>query len=108
MLNDGHQGGTKYICHRGETPKINATKKSKKITVLGLTNLRGEAIMCVIIIKGKERNVFIESGVDPFHPLYDTYKGNIANSNYLKTTMVLEGCFLVAQPVNLKGKQYHQ
>ena len=81
MLNDGHQGGTKYVCRRGETPKINATKKSKKFTVLGLTNLRGEAIMCVIIIEGKERNVFVESGVDPFHPLNESFQGDIANSN---------------------------
>ena len=81
MLNDRHQGGSKYICRKGETPKINATKKSKKFTVLGLTTLRGDPLMCVIILEGKERNVFMESGVDPFHPLNQSFQGDIANSN---------------------------
>ena len=38
--------------------------------------------MCVIILEGKERNVFVESRVDPFHPLFDTFQDDIANSNY--------------------------
>ena len=37
--------------------------------------------MCVIIIEGKEQNVFIESGVDPFHPLNKSFQGDITNSN---------------------------
>lgn len=32
MLNDGHEGGTKFVTRRGEVPKINATKKQKKFT----------------------------------------------------------------------------
>ena len=57
-------------------------QRRKKITVLGLTTLDGQPVMCIVIIEGKERNVFVESGVDPFHPLYDTFKGNIQYSNY--------------------------
>ena len=45
ILHDGHQGGTRYVCRRGETPKINVTKISKKFTVLGLTTLRGDPLM---------------------------------------------------------------
>ena len=82
MLHDGHQGGTRFVCRRGETPKVNSTKKSKRFTVLGLTTLRGDPLMCVIILKGKERNVFVESRVDPFHPLFDTFQDDIANSKY--------------------------
>lgn len=81
MLNDSHQGGMKYVCRKGETPKINATNKSKKFTVLGLTTLRGDPLVCVIILEGKEQNVFVESGVDPFHPLNEIFQGDIANSN---------------------------
>ena len=81
MLNDGHQGGTKFVCRKGNTPKVNATKKSKKFTVLGLTTLQGDTLMCVVIIEGKERNVFVESGVDPFHPFYKTHRDDISNSN---------------------------
>lgn len=29
MINNGHSGGTKYLCRKGDTPKINATKKKK-------------------------------------------------------------------------------
>ena len=73
MLNDGHQGRTKYISCKGETAKINVTKKSKKFTMLGLTNLLGQPIMWRVIFEGKERNVMMESGIDPFHPKYNEY-----------------------------------
>ena len=66
----------------GGTAKVNSTKKSKKFTVLGLTTLRGDPLMCVVIMEGKERNPFFESGVDPFHPLYSSYDRNNSNSNF--------------------------
>ena len=82
MLNDGHSGGAKYLARKGDTPKINSTKKKKKFTVLGLTTLNGTPLMCVVIFEGKERNVFVESGIDPFHPLYDSFEGDVASSNF--------------------------
>ena len=63
MLNDGHE----------ETAKVNATKKSKRFTVLGLTTLHGDPLMYVVIIEGKEQNPFLERGVDLLHPLYFCY-----------------------------------
>mmetsp|Transcript_13738 Transcript_13738/g.25865 ORF Transcript_13738/g.25865 Transcript_13738/m.25865 type:complete len:93 (-) Transcript_13738:1139-1417(-) len=39
-------------------------KERKKNTVIGLTALTGEPVMCIIIIQGKERKVEIELGVD--------------------------------------------
>lgn len=74
MLNDGAIGGTKFISRKGNIAKMNATKKSKRFTTLGLTNLCGDAIMCVIIFEGKERSIIQESGIDPFHPLYNEYE----------------------------------
>ena len=82
MLNDGHEGGTKYVTRCGESAKVNSTKKSKKFTLLGLTTLRGDPLMCVVIIEGKERNPFIESGVDPFHPMYSSYDADHTSSNF--------------------------
>ena len=82
MINDGHSGGTKYLSRKGDTPNINSTKKKKKFTVLGLTTLDGQPVMCVLIMEGKDHNVFVELGIDPFHPLYDQYQGDIASSNF--------------------------
>lgn len=31
MLNDGNSGRSKYVCHKGDAPKFNATKKKKKL-----------------------------------------------------------------------------
>ena len=49
MMNDGHFGDKIILSRKGNTVKINLTKKSKRFTVLSITNLAGEAIMCVII-----------------------------------------------------------
>ena len=64
MLNDSHEGRTKYVTRCGETAKVNITQNWKN-TLLGLTTLRGDPLMCVVIIEGNERNPFIKSGV-PF------------------------------------------
>ena len=41
------------------------SKKDKKFTVLGLTTFSGDPVMCVVIIDGKTRDVFMELGIDP-------------------------------------------
>ena len=74
MMNDGHFGGKKFLTRKGDVAKINSTKKSKRFNVLGVTNLSGAPIMCVVILEGKDRNVSVESGIDPFHPLYESYE----------------------------------
>ena len=84
MLNNGRFGGKKFLSRKGNVAKINSTKKSKKFTVLGVTNLKGNPVMCIVIFEGKERNVFLESGVDPFHPLFELYTAeeDHLNSNF--------------------------
>jgi hypothetical protein len=61
---DGHVGGKKYVCQKGYVPQQKASKKEKKFTVIGLTNLKGEPVMCVIIIEGKQRQLEVELGLD--------------------------------------------
>ena len=78
MMNDGHLGGTKFITRRGNNAVINSTKKSKRFTVLGLTTLTGDPLMCVVIFEGKERNPLMESGIDIFHPLSRDFDGDIS------------------------------
>ena len=58
---------SKFVGKKGSAAKMNATKKAKHFTVLGLTSLTGKPVMCVVIIAGKGRNLFVESGIDCFH-----------------------------------------
>ena len=46
---DGHIGGENYVCGRGKVPQKKSSKKDKHFTLLGLTLLTGEPLMCVII-----------------------------------------------------------
>ena len=68
MMNDSNMENTRFISRRGTIAKISTTKKSKKFTVPGVTTLAGDPVLCVIIIEGKERKLYVESGVDIFHP----------------------------------------
>ena len=61
---DKSKGGQLYMCGKSEEPYQSIATKAKHFTCLGLTLLNGDALMCVIIIQGKKRDVLIESGVD--------------------------------------------
>jgi hypothetical protein len=65
MMKDGHIGGRKYICAKGQVCQEKASKKDKRFTVLGLTCFSGDPLMCVIIIDAKTRDLFARLGVDP-------------------------------------------
>ena len=84
MMNDGFIGGKKFLCRTGDTAKMNATKKTRKFTLLGVTNMIGDPIMCVVIFEGKERNILMESGIDPMHPKCDSFDWDSfdAENNY--------------------------
>lgn len=64
MRGDGHIGGEKLICERGMTPYKKISVKERHFTVLGITLLTGEALMCVLIISGKFPSAEIETGID--------------------------------------------
>ena len=71
MIKDSAAHGTKYVGRNdGSEVRSHASKKAKKFTVLGVTALNGEAVMCVLIIQGKERNIFMESGIDTTNSVY--------------------------------------
>ena len=54
------------MCAKGKTPQKKATKKDKHFTLLGLTLLTGEPLMCVIIFAGEKSKDVVELGIDPF------------------------------------------
>ena len=53
-----------FICGEGCIAQIKSTRKAKKITVIGLKNLLGEPICCIVIIKGREKLFGIWAGID--------------------------------------------
>ena len=50
----GHKGVEKEICETICIAQIKATTKQKHLTVIGLKNLLGEPICCILIVEGKE------------------------------------------------------
>ena len=42
----------------------NKSNKKKKFTVIGISNLLGEPIFCIVIIEGKEKLFDIRDGID--------------------------------------------
>ena len=61
---DGSIGGKRFICAVDEQPYQSCSTKTSHFTCLGLTRLDGEALMCVVIIQGKKRDIATESGID--------------------------------------------
>ena len=66
MRKDGHAGGTKYVCSTGVVPRTKASVSDKKFSLLGFTAATGEAVMCVVIFQGKQQNMNVEMGINPF------------------------------------------
>jgi hypothetical protein len=64
MIKDGHVGGKKYVCEKGDEPKTPSCKKDKHFTCLGLTALTGEPVMCVVIIDSLKENLLVHTGID--------------------------------------------
>jgi hypothetical protein len=64
QLNDGHVGGTRFVVGKSCEARQLSTKKDKHSTCLGLTLLNGDALMCVVIVEGKQHNLLVESGLD--------------------------------------------
>ena len=60
---DGVVGGELQLCKRGKTPQQKISTKDKHYTFLGVTNLEGKAIMCVVIFAGINRIPLTETGL---------------------------------------------
>ena len=64
MTGDGHNGGEKTIGKKNTVSYQTATKKSKHFTLMGLTNLAGRAVCCIVIVEGLEFKLDIMTGID--------------------------------------------
>ena len=64
MKGDGHVGGQLFLTAPDRVPQQKASSKNRKFTLIGLTALTGEPVMCIIIIEGKKPKGSIEAGID--------------------------------------------
>ena len=54
MNGDGNKGGENLFCEKGFIAQRKVRITSKYFTVIGLANLLGEPLCCIVIIEGKE------------------------------------------------------
>jgi hypothetical protein len=54
---DGNNGGEKFVCGRGTTPKQKVSTRDKHFTVLGVTAATGEPVLCVVIFASDKEGV---------------------------------------------------
>ena len=64
MKGDGHVGGQKLCTEQGTIPYRKASHTEKKFTMIGLTSLDGNPVMCVLIIQGKYPDLSVETRID--------------------------------------------
>ena len=65
---DGNVGGQLMLCERGKIPQREISICDKLYTMIGLTALNREPVMCVVIFAGKRPNELCETGLDLYAP----------------------------------------
>ena len=61
---DSSLGGEKFLAIPGDQAYQSAATKASHFTCLGLTRLDGIALMCVVLLTGKKRDIMVETGID--------------------------------------------
>ena len=61
---DGHKGVVKFLVQKGSTPLIRASTKECHSIVMGMTELTGEPVMCVCVLRGIKEEASVEVGFD--------------------------------------------
>ena len=77
---DGNKGDEKYITGKGMVPQLKSNAKDKHYTVLGLTALSGDPVMCVVIFAGTRENRLWETGIDSFAET----EGDVSDDDYFQ------------------------
>ena len=107
---DGHVGGKLFLTGPGMEAAVLSSKKDRKFTVLGLTALTGEPVMCVIIIEGTRGNHLLETRIDMNlieHIDIDSYKDGsltIDHTAFLLNNTGPGNLFLGGPTCHFKGK----
>jgi hypothetical protein len=98
---DGNIGGRKLVCATGCVPQQKVGNKNKHFTVMGLTALTGEPVMCIVIIEGMQRQVEIELGIDLD---VQTDVGSLNDMDYVKRNTGKGKRFPGGPTCHFKGK----
>ena len=72
---DGNDGGESFLAGKKDKAYKSTTSKHCHFTVIGVTQLDGNPLMCVVIVSGKNHDILVELGVD----LAELSKHNIGN-----------------------------
>ena len=78
MKGDGNCGGELLVCGSHMTPQQKSSTKEKHFTLLGLTALNGNHVICVVIFCGKRENRLYECGMDIFAEI----EGEVNDSDF--------------------------
>ena len=77
---DGNKGGEKFIVPKGMIPQLEANAQDKHFTLLGLTTIGGDPVMCVIIFAGTIENKLWETGID----IFATAEGEVGDDDFFE------------------------
>ena len=64
MSGDGHVGGQKLLCAANSVPQKKVSTNDRHFTVLPLTLLTREPLMCILVLSGKRENALTEMGIN--------------------------------------------
>ena len=62
----GDNGGESYVCGKNMTPQLKSSTKEEYFTLLGLTTLSGNTVICVVIFAGDREESLYQCGMDIF------------------------------------------
>ena len=98
---DGFVGGVRLLCKKGTVVRQKVIVKDKYYTVICLTNLNREPIICIIIIAGLKSSLIVETDVDIRIDLVGTH----CDINFMRDN-VLPGKKIPDRPTcEYKGRQ---
>ena len=88
MKGDGHAGGELLLCASGTIPQQKISTRDKHFTLMPLTLLTGDPLMCILIISGKKPSAATEMEIDQFQEMVCTHD----DEEFFKKIVGKENC----------------
>ena len=101
MIGDGHKGGDKFVVGKGFIPKIKSATTDSHFTVMGLTNLKGTAVMCILILSCLKEKLVNELGIDASQNVI----GDVSDKDFFKNNMGKDKIFPCGPTCTYEGKE---
>ena len=100
---DGNKGGQLSVCAQIMTTQQKTSTKDKHLTLLVLTALNGDPVVCVIVFPGKCETILYETGLDAFAK----EKGSVSVDDYFKKNSGKGKYTLVDPLIYYKESRFH-